>query len=63
VSEELEETITNDQNNKDQENFEITDELVNEFVKEIIELEQDNLYVNRANIKEQIVTIAKTKVR
>lgn len=63
MSEELEETITNDQNNKDQENFEITDELVNEFVKEIIELEQDNLYVNRANIKEQIVTIAKTKVR
>ena len=57
-----EETKTTN-NDKNQESVEITDTLVSEFVKEIITLEQDNLYVNRANIKEKIVAIAKTKVR
>ena len=50
-------------NDETKESIEITDTLVSEFVKEIITLEQDNLYVNRANIKEKIVAIAKTKVR
>jgi len=53
-------TKTNEEN---PESIEITDRLISEFVKEIITLEQDNLYVNRANIKEKIVAVAKTKVR
>jgi len=55
------EEIPNNENN--QENIEVTAETVQDLVKEIIELEQDNLYVNRANLKEQIVTLVKTKVR
>ena len=51
------------QNEDKQENIEVTAETVQDLVKEIIELEQDNLYVNRANLKEQIVTLVKTKVR
>ena len=51
------------QNDNKQENIEVTAETVQDLVKEIIELEQDNLYVNRANLKEQIVTLVKTKVR
>jgi len=51
------------QNENKQENIEVTAETVQDLVKEIIELEQDNLYVNRANLKEQIVTLVKTKVR
>ncbi len=58
-----EETNSTNTNDEDQDSIEITDKLVSEFVKEIIILEQDNLYVNRANIKEKIVAIAKTKVR
>lgn len=50
-------------NNDTQESIEVSDEMVQDFVKEIIKLEQDNLYVNRANLKDQIVAIAKTKVR
>ena len=42
---------------------EITDEITRDIVKEILELERDNLYVNRANLKEQIATLIKTKVR
>ncbi len=45
------------------ETIEVSDEMVRDLVTEIIELEQDNLYVNRANLKEQIVTMIKTKVR
>ncbi len=52
-----------EKNDKTQESIEITDKLVSEFVKEIITLEQDNLYVNRANLKEKIIAVAKTKVR
>ncbi len=58
-----EETNSTNTNEENQESIEITDRLVSEFVKEIITLEQDNLYVNRANIKEKIVAVAKTKVR
>lgn len=58
-----EETSSTSKNDENSESIEITDRLVSEFVKEIITLEQDNLYVNRANIKEKIVAIAKTKVR
>lgn len=58
-----EETNSIKTNEENQESIEITDRLVSEFVKEIITLEQDNLYVNRANIKEKIVAVAKTKVR
>ncbi len=57
------EETNNNHNDENQESIEITDRLISEFVKEIITLEQDNLYVNRANIKEKIVAIAKTKVR
>ncbi len=46
-----------------QENIDISDQMIQDLVKEVIELEQDNLYVNRANLKEQIVTLIKTKVR
>ncbi len=45
------------------ETVEISEQMLQDFVKEIIKLEQDNLYVNRANLKEKIVAIAKTKVR
>ena len=58
-----EETNSTNTNEENQESIEITDRLISEFVKEIITLEQDNLYVNRANIKEKIVAVAKTKVR
>ncbi len=51
------------EHNEPQETIEVTESMVRDFVAEIIKLEQDNLYVNRANLKEQIVTIAKTKVR
>jgi hypothetical protein len=51
------------QNEMVTESVQVTEDMVLEFVKEIIKLEQDNLYVNRANLKEQIVAIAKTKVR
>jgi len=54
---------TTNNNDETKESIEITDKLVSEFVKEIITLEQDNLYVNRANLKEKIVAAAKTKVR
>jgi len=46
-----------------EESIEITDEITRDLVKEILELERDNLYVNRANLKEQIATLVKTKVR
>lgn len=46
-----------------EESIEITDEITRDLVKEILELERDNLYVNRANLKEQIATLIKTKVR
>ena len=49
--------------NEHQETIEITETMIQDFVKEIIKLEQDNLYVNRANLKDQIVNIVKTKVR
>jgi len=45
------------------ETVEVTEQMVQDFVKEIIKLEQENLYVNRANLKEKIVALAKTKVR
>jgi hypothetical protein len=45
------------------ESVEISEQMIQDFVKEIIKIEQDNLYVNRANLKEKIVAIAKTKVR
>lgn len=45
------------------ETVEVSEQMLQDFVKEIIKLEQDNLYVNRANLKEKIVAIAKTKVR
>lgn len=53
----------NRQNNVQEESIEVSDEMVQDIVKEIIDLEQDHLYVNRANLKEQIVTLIKTKVR
>ena len=46
-----------------EETIEVSDEMIQDLVKDIIDLEQDNLYVNRANIKEQIVALIKTKVR
>jgi flagellar motility protein MotE (MotC chaperone) len=46
-----------------EETIEITDEMTRDLVKEILELERDNLYVNRANLKEQIATLVRTKVR
>lgn len=49
--------------NNQEEAIEVSDEMIQGLVKEIIELEEDNLYVNRANLKEQIVTLVKTKVR
>lgn len=54
----------NTEANKTQEEIiEITDEMTRDLVKEILELERDNLYVNRANLKEQIATLVRTKVR
>lgn len=50
-------------NDNQKEIIELSSEMVQNLVKEIIELEQDNLYVNRANLKEQIITLIKTKVR
>jgi hypothetical protein len=59
-----EEQEQNIEANKTQEEIiEITDEMTRDLVKEILELERDNLYVNRANLKEQIATLVKTKVR
>jgi hypothetical protein len=59
-----EEQEQNIEANKTQEEIiEITDEMIRDLVKEILELERDNLYVNRANLKEQIATLVKTKVR
>jgi len=46
-----------------EETIDITDEMTRDLVKEILELERDNLYVNRANLKEQIATLVRTKVR
>lgn len=45
------------------ETIEVSDEMIQDFVKEIIKLEQDNLYINKANLKDQIISMAKTKVR
>ncbi len=53
----------NRQSDIQEESVEVSDEMVQDTVKEIIELEQDHLYVNRANLKDQIVTLIKTKVR
>ena len=53
--------VENTQNQ--QENIEISEQMIQDLVKDVIGLEQDNLYVNRANLKEQIVTLIKTKVR
>ena len=59
-----EEQEQNIEANKTQEEIiEITDEMTRDLVKEILELERDNLYVNRANLKEQIATLVRTKVR
>ena len=46
-----------------EETIDITDEMTRDLIKEILELERDNLYVNRANLKEQIATLVRTKVR
>ncbi len=53
--------VENTQNQ--QENINISEQMIQDLVKDVIGLEQDNLYVNRANLKEQIVTLIKTKVR
>jgi hypothetical protein len=53
----------NNENDIKQESVEITDEMISEFIREIIILEEDSLYTARANIKERIIAIAKTKVR
>ncbi len=58
-----EEELNTDEKEKQEEFVEITDEMTRDLVKEILELERDNLYVNRANLKEQIATLVKTKVR
>ena len=55
--------MSDTQDTQNNEKIMITDEMIRNFVKEIIELEQDNLYVNRANLKEKIASLAKTKVR
>ena len=55
--------INNNENDIKQESVEITDEMISEFIREIIILEEDSLYTARANIKERIIAIAKTKVR
>ncbi|MCB4773387.1 MAG: hypothetical protein LGB05_07185 [Sulfurovum sp.] len=52
-----------DEKEKQEESIEITDEMTKDLVKEILELEWDNLYVNRANLKEQIAIFVRTKVR
>jgi hypothetical protein len=57
------EQSNNRQNDVQEESIVVSAEMVQDIVKEIIELEQDHLYVNRANLKEQIVTLIKTKVR
>lgn len=58
-----EEELNTDEKEKQEEFVEITDEMTRNLVKEILELERDNLYVNRANLKEQIATLVRTKVR
>lgn len=58
-----EEELNTDEKEKQEEFVEITDEMTRDLVKEILELERDNLYVNRANLKEQIATLVRTKVR
>lgn len=58
-----EEELNTDEKGKQEEFVEITDEMTRDLVKEILELERDNLYVNRANLKEQIATLVRTKVR
>ena len=58
-----EEELNTDEKENQEEFVEITDEMTRDLVKEILELERDNLYVNRANLKEQIATLVKTKVR
>ena len=45
------------------ETVEVTEQILQDFVKEIIKLEQDNLYVHKASLKDKIVALAKTKVR
>lgn len=58
-----EQELNTDEKEKQEEFVEITDEMTRDLVKEILELERDNLYVNRANLKEQIATLVRTKVR
>jgi len=58
-----EQSNNNRQNDVQEKSVVVSAEMVQDIVKEIIELEQDHLYVNRANLKEQIVTLIKTKVR
>ena len=58
-----EQELSTDEKEMQEEIIEITDEMTRDLVKEILELERDNLYVNRANLKEQIATLVRTKVR
>lgn len=58
-----EQDLNIDEKEKQEESIEITDEMTRDLVKEILELERDNLYINRANLKEQIAILVRTKVR
>lgn len=52
-----------DRKEENSKNIEVNNEMVDEFVGEVLKLEQDNLYVKKHGLKEEILKLIKSRVR
>jgi len=43
--------------------IEVTQKMVDEFVSEVLKLEQENLYVKKHGLKEEILKLIKSRIR
>jgi len=43
--------------------IEVTQKMVDEFVREVLNLEQENLYIKKHGLKEEILKLIKSRVR
>ncbi len=55
--------MENKEKNENAPEVKVNKEMIDDFVKEILKLEQENLYIKKHGLKEKIISLVKVRIR
>jgi len=55
--------MENKEKNENTPKVRLNKEMIDNFAKEILKLEQENLYIKKHGLKEKIISLVKTRIR